>query len=91
MCSSAQGKKKKLFWKLPDLMGFVDFSKWSESVCLKGTGSSHKTEARITIKNKRNSHQDGSKASENVSGAETSHLRDILDIGAAVIPQRAPG
>lgn len=48
-------EKKKKFWKLSELMGFVDI-RCSESVCLKGTGFSHNTEARIIVTNEKNSH-----------------------------------
>lgn len=35
--------------------------------------------------------QNGNQESENGAGAVTSHLRDTLDVGAAVMARRAPG
>lgn len=71
-------------------MGFVDFS-----------NALHLSALRVQVlpttlrpgllKQMKTSHQDGSEAPENGVGAETLHLRDILNAGAAVITQRAPG
>lgn len=88
MCSSAQ---KKNILKAAWPKGLCWLFQCSESVCLKGTGFSHNTEARIIITNEKTVIQDGSQASENGAGAKTNHLRDTLDVGAAVMARRAPG